>query len=330
MGFGEIGRDIYQLCLDEPEMEVAAISDIGPPDILHYLLRTDGRHPVDAALDANYLVSGRRRARILHGVAPRDVPWDAFGVDAVIDSTRRYRTLDSLGGHLDSGARRVILSSTPDEELDNLVVIGVNEEAIRATDRIVSGGSSTTNAAALLLNVFDRAFGVDYAMLTSIHAYAGDQPLRDQVGTQFRRSRSAAVNIIPNVDQAPRWIEHVLPRFRGRIEGSVLNVPVSHGSMLDLTAVLRDAGAGTEEVNAAVVRAAEAHPDVIESAGDPIVSSDVIGNPHSLVFDSQATMRTGKRLLKTICWYDNNRAQARRLLDLVKAYRNVDVQGGEA
>ncbi len=330
MGFGEIGRDIYQLCLDEPKIEVVAISDLGPPDILHYLLRTDGRRPVDAALDSNYLVSGRQRARVLHGVAPGDVPWDAFGVDAVIDSTRKYRTLDSLVGHLESGARRVILASTPDEELDNLVVIGVNEETAGATDRIVSAGSATTNAAALLLKIFDQAFGVDYAMLTSVHAYTGDQPLRDKVGTRFRRSRAAAVNIIPNVSPAPRWIEHLLPQFRGRLEGSVLNVPVSQGSMLDLTTVLRDSGAGIEAVNAAVVQAAGAHLDVIESAGDPIVSSDVIGNSHSLVFDSRATMRTGKRLLKTICWYDNNLAQACRLLDLVKVYRHVDAQGGEA
>ena len=330
MGFGEIGRDIYQLCLDEPEIEVVAISDIGPPEILHYLLQTDGRHPVDAALDSNFLVSGPQRARVLHGVAPRDVPWDAFGVDVVIESTHKYRTRDSLSGHLESGARRVILSSTPDEELDNLVVIGVNEDAINAADCIVSAGSSTTNAAALLLKILDQAFGVDYAMLTSVHPYTSDQPLRDRVGTQFRRSRSAAVNIIPNVSQAPRWIEHLLPQLRGKIEGSALNVPVRQGSMLDLTTAIRDSGAGIEEVNAAVVRAAGAHPGVIESTDDPIVSSDVIGNTHSLVFDSQATMRTGKRLLKTICWYDYNRAQASRLLDLVKAYRRVDLRGGEA
>ena len=328
MGFGEIGRDVYQLCLNYPDLEVVAISEIGTPEILHYLLQTDGRNPVDAALETNYLVSGEQRARIIHGVKPGDVPWDAFDVDIVIDSTRKHRTRESLAQHLVSGAGRVILSTVPDEEVDNLVVLGINEDAISAGDRIISAGSSTTNVAALMLKILDEAFGVEYAMMTSVHAYTSDQPLRDTAGKYFRRSRSAAVNIIPNLSYAPRWIEYVLPTMKGKIEGAALNVPVPLGSLLDLNTFIKQTDASIEDVNAAVATAAAARPGLIEITEDPIVSSDVIGNPHTVVFDSQATMRSKKRMVKTLSWYDNSLAHASRLIDLVRAYGRLDVEGG--
>ena len=327
MGFGEIGRDLYQLTLEEPEVEVVVISDLGRADILYYLLQSDGRNPVDAELESNFLVSDSQRARILHGVGPRDVPWDVFGVDIVIDSTNKHRTRGALQDHLESGARRVILSGVPDDELDNLVVIGVNEDSAAASDLIVSAGSPTTNAAALMLKILDRAFGVEYAMMTSVHAYTSDQPLRDTVGKNFRRSRSAAVNIIPNVSYSPRWIQRLLPHLKGKVEGSALNVPVPLGSLLDLTAILRDTAATVQDVNACLASAAAAEPAIIEVTDDPIVSSDVIGNPHTIVFDSQATMRSKKRMLKTLSWYDNSLAQASRLVDLARIYGQLE-EGG--
>ena len=320
MGFGEIGRDVYRLSLDQPDLEIVAISDIGRPDILHYLLQSDGRHPVDTELESNYLIDSGRRARIIHGIAPSDVPWDAFGVDIVIDSTHRYRTRETLQGHLDSGAKRVILSTVPDEELDNLVITGVNGDSIGDHDRIISAGSSTTNSAALMLKVLDNAFGVQQAMITSVHAFTSDQPLRNTVGKYFRRSRSAAVNIIPNISHSPRWIEYVLPHMKGKIDGFALNVPVPLGSLLDLTVVIETTNTTVAEVNAALVTAAEANPTIIEVTDDPIVSSDVIGNTHTVVFDSQATMRSAKRMVKTLSWYDNSLAQASRLIDITKAY----------
>mgnify|MGYP002725453027 CR=1 FL=1 len=330
MGFGEIGRDVYRLSLNQPEMEVVAISDIGRTDILHYLLKTDGRNPVDAELDGNFLVVGENKARLIHGIEPKDVPWDAFDVDIVIDSTHKYRTRSSMQAHLDSGAKRVILGSLPHDDIDRVIVMGVNDDSIEASDRLVSAASATTNALALMLDVLDKAFGVESAMMTTIHAYTSDQPLRNTAAGDFRRSRSAAENIIPNVNISPYWMEHILPRFKGKIEGSALNVPVPMGSLLDLTCVLTKGETTVEEVNAAMREASKKLSGFIEVTEDPIVSSDVIGNSHSMLFDTKGTMKSSKRMIKTLSWYDNSLGQAGRLIDLALAYGKLGVEGGAA
>ncbi len=330
MGFGEIGRDIYRLSLEEPDLEIVAISDLGKPDILHYLLETDGRSPVGTELKDNFLVKDGHKARVIHGVAPSDVPWDAFDVDVVIDSTHKYRTLETLQGHLDAGAKRVILSTIPYEEVDRMVIMGVNEDSISTSDRIVSAGSSTTNVLALMLKTLHEAFGVEACVATAIHAYTSDQPIRNLVGKYFRRSRSAAKNIIPNISYSAQWVEKVLPELEGKVQASALNVPIPLGSLLDLTTQLKKDGVSIEDVNTALFAAAGKHPDLIEVTEDPIVSSDVIGNTHTVVFDSKATMRSPKRMVKTLTWYDNSLAQASRIIDLAKAYGNVGVEGGAA
>ncbi len=331
MGFGEIGRDVYRLSLNQPEMEVVAISDIGRTDILHYLLKTDGRDPVDASLEGNFLVVGDQKARLIHGVEPKDVPWDAFDVDVVIDSTHKYRTREALQAHLNSGAKRVILGSLPQDNIDRVIVMGVNEDTMEASDKIVSAASATTNALAMMLDTLDKAFGVEHAMMTTIHAYTSDQPLRDTAAADFRRSRSAAENIIPNVNISPYWMEQILPRFEGKIEGSALNVPVPMGSLLDLTCVLTKGDSTIEEVNEAMRKAAGgALAGYIEVTEDPIVSSDVIGNAHSLLFDTKGTMKSSKRMVKTLSWYDNSLGQAGRLVDLALAYAKLGVEGGAA
>jgi len=330
MGFGEIGRDVYRLALDQPDMQVVAISDIGRADILHYLLKTDGRDPVHAALEGNYLVVGDQKARLIHGVEPKDVPWDAFDVDVVIDTTHKYRTRESMQAHLDSGAKRVILGSLPQDDIDRVVVMGVNEETMKASDKLVSAASATTNALALMLDTLDKAFGVESAMMTTIHAYTSDQPLRDTAAADHRRSRSAAENIIPNVNISPYWMEKILPRLKGKIEGSALNVPVPMGSLLDLTCVLTKGETTAEDVNNAMRKAAEKLSNLIEVTDDPIVSSDVIGNPHSVLFDSKGTMKSSKRMVKTLSWYDNSLGQAGRLVDLALAYGKLGVEGGAA
>lgn len=330
MGFGEIGRDIYRLSLEQPELEVVAISDIGRVDILHYLMKTDGRNPIEAEMDGNFLVKDGQKARIIHGVEPKDVPWDAFDVDIVIDSTHKYRTRKAMQAHLDSGAKRVILGSLPHDDIDRVVVMGVNDDTIEASDRLVSAASATTNALALMLDILDKAFGVESAMMTTIHAYTSDQPLRNTAAADFRRSRSAAENIIPNVNISPYWMEHILPRFKGKIEGSALNVPVPMGSLLDLTCVLTKGETTVEEVNDAMRKAAEKLSAYIEVTEDPIVSSDVIGNAHSLLFDTKGTMKASKRMVKTLSWYDNSLGQAGRLIDLALAYGKLGVKGGAA
>ncbi len=330
MGFGEIGRDIYRQSLKQPDMEIVAISDLGRADILHYMLLHDGREPVDVDLDGNYLVHGESTARIVRGVAPSDVPWDALGVDVVVDSTHKYRTRDTLQGHVDAGARRVILSTIPYADLDRMVICGVNEDQVSADDVIVSAGSSTTNVLAIMLKILDEAFGVEQALMTTIHAYTSDQPLRNTVGKYFRRSRSAAKNIIPNLSYSSQWVEKVLPSLKGKIEGAALNVPVPLGSLLDLTTVMGKTDVTVEEVNATLTAASEKMNALVEVTKDPIVSSDVIGNTHTVVFDAQATLKSAGRMVKTLSWYDNSLAQASRILDIINLYHAQDGKGGAA
>lgn len=331
MGFGEINRHLYRLCLEDNKIEIAVISDIGRPEILVYLLEAESKRnkgKIDVKLEGNYLVSKNGRARFVKGKAPTDVAWDAFNVDVVVDSTGKYRSKEEMNGHLLSGAKQVILSSLPSEEIDRIVIKGVNEHTMKKSDKLVSAGSSTTNATAIMLKILDEAFGVDYAMLTTVHSYTADQPLRDTAGTDFRRSRSAAENIIPNDTPTPRWLPVIMPEFKGRIEGTALNVPIPAGSLLDLTVVLKDETVTIEQVNKVIEKAAKKLPGTMEVCEDPIVSMDVVGNRHSVIYDKQATMRSKGKMLKVLIWYHSTLAIGSRIRELILAYQKINEQGG--
>nr|NQU88846.1 glyceraldehyde-3-phosphate dehydrogenase [Bacteroidota bacterium] len=331
MGFGEINRHLYRLCLEDERIEVVTISDIGRPEILVYLLQAESKRnkgKIDAKLEGNYLVSKNGRARFVKGKAPTDVAWDAFDVDVVVDGTGKYRTRDEMNGHLEAGAKRIILASLPSNEIDRIVMKGVNEHTMKKSDRLISAGSSTTNATAIMLKILDEAFGVDYAMLTTVHSYTADQPLRDTAGTDFRRSRSAAENIIPNETPTPRWIEQIMPEFKGRIEGTALNVPIPAGSLLDLTLVLKDPTVTIDQVDKAVEKRAKKIPDILQVCEDPIVSVDVVGNRHSVIYDKQATMRSKGKMVKVLIWYHNSLAMASRIKDIILAYETINEEGG--
>jgi glyceraldehyde 3-phosphate dehydrogenase len=213
----------------------------------------------------------------------------------------------------------VIYATLTSDPPDRVLVPGINMAEANAADRMVTAGSATTNAFALLLDALDGAFGVEYASMTTIHAYTSDQPLQDYAQGDARRSRSAAENIIPNSNESAAWVERLLPRFAGRLTGSALNVPVQHGSLLDVNAVLRADGVTAEAINEAMRAAAAERPGLIGVTEDPIVSSDVIGSRASLLFDARATQRAGKRLVKTLAWYETL-GHACRVLDVVRAY----------
>jgi glyceraldehyde 3-phosphate dehydrogenase len=327
MGFGETGRHLYRACLADDRVEVVAISDIGKPEILHYLLQSHMPKGTEVKLEGNHLVSSNGKARMVSGITPVHVPWDAFDVDFVVDATGKYKTREQLEQHLNSGARRVILASLPEDDIDRIAVMGVNHDSIQASDRIISSGSATTNAAALLIKTLNESFGVDYAVISSIHAYTADQPLRNVAGTDFRRSRSAAENIIPNFAPAVRWLQHVMPEMKGKIGGGALNVPVPEGSLLDLTTFLHKEFT-LDGVHEAMEAAAAAHPGLIEITRDPIVSTDVIGNSASLVYDVDAAMKSGKRLFKAIAWYHGYLSLAHRIKELMLLYHENDKKGG--
>lgn len=328
MGFGEIGRNLYNYCLNDDRFEIMVISDIGQPQILHYLLVSHLKVNAEVKLEGNYLVSKNGRARMMQGIAPGHVPWDAFGVDYVVDATGKYQSKAEMQAHLKAGAKRVILSFLPNEEIDNIVVIGVNDHTIKVTDRMISPGSATTNASALLLKILDEKFGVEYATITAIHEYTADQPLRDVAGRDFRRSRSAAQNIIPNTSPSTKWLPYIMPDFKGKVVGTALNVPVPSGTLLDLNTFLRNKDITLEDVNQAVAEKAAQLPHIIRVENDPIVSSDVIGDSHSVIYDVKAGMKSGGRILKTMAWYHSAASIPARIKELILAYDELDKKGG--
>ncbi|MBT4554804.1 MAG: aldehyde dehydrogenase [Candidatus Marinimicrobia bacterium] len=322
-GFGRIGRNIFRLGYDNPNYNFVAVSDFGSTEALHYLLSRDSVHGAmkdNVTLDGNHLLVKNQKVRVISGGEPGTIPWDAYDVDVVIDATGRFLKRSELSLHLDAGAKRVFVSRNPHESIDRYVIPGINDDTIEATDQIISTTSSTTQVLALMLKMLDESFGVQRAMMTTIHAYTSDQPLADAVGIDLRRSRSAVENIIPNTTFAPKIIEQIMPQFKGKLEGIAFNVPVPNGSCVDLTTELKHMPS-VEEVNGIVRKYAESSlKGIVGFTNDPIVSSDVIGREETMVYDAKATMLTKNALLKNICWYDNGWGFSKRILDMVDAY----------
>ena len=325
MGFGQTGRQIFELASRSDDVEVVAIADIGKPEILHYLLSSEVEQPERHRLEGNFLVNDSCRARLMEIDRPAEMPWDIFGVDVVIDSTGKYRDRASMEDHLDNGAPRVLLRTLPTDHIDRIVIPGLNEESASASDRMISAGSATTSALALLLDSLSDSFQIECGSMTTIHAFTSDQALQDYAGSDFRRSRSAAKNIIPNSHEASLWLGKILPEFEGKILTSALNVPVQEGCLLDVNLVMADESVDAEAVNEAMRAAAAKHPGIIGAVEDPIVSSDVIGNPLSLLFDTKGTIKAGNNTIKTLSWYENL-GHASRLLDVVRLYSKLDQQ----
>jgi glyceraldehyde 3-phosphate dehydrogenase len=323
MGFGQTGRQLYDLASLSDDIEVVAIADIGKPDILHYLLCAEVKNPERHELQGNFLVNPRFKARLMPIDRPAEMPWDMFGVDIVIDSTGKYRERSHMEDHLANGAPRVLLRTLPSDHIDRIVMPGINEDEIAASDRMISAGSGTTTALCLLLNILSKHFAIECASMTTIHSYTSDQALQDYAGSDFRRSRSAAKNIIPNSHDAALWLGRVLPQFDGKVLTSALNVPIHEGCLLDVNLVLEDENVSAEDINNAVRESVGDYPEIVAVVEDPIVSSDIIGNPHSLTFDTKGTIKAGKNIIKTLSWYENQ-GHAARLLDVVHLYANLD------
>ena len=323
MGFGQTGRQIYELASRSDDVEVVAIADIGKPDILHYLLRSEVEQAQRHELQGNFLVNPNFRARLMRIDQPAEMPWDMFGVDMVIDSTGKYREQHHMQDHLNNGAGRLLLRTLPLDGIDRIVMPGINSAAIDPSDRMISAGSATTTALCLLLHILSRHFSIECGSMTTVHAYTSDQALQDYAGSDFRRSRSAAKNIIPNNHEAGLWLGQVLPAFEGKILTSALNVPIHEGCLLDTNLIFADSAVSAEDVNQAVRDSAADYPGIVSVVEDPIVSSDVIGNPHSLLFDTKGTIKAGDHTIKTLAWYENL-GHAARLLDVVRLYAELD------
>ena len=328
-GFGRIGRNLFRLGYDNPKYNFVAISDFGSAEALHYLLVRDSIHGSmkdDVELDGNHLLVKEQKPRIISGGEPGNIPWDAFNVDIVIDATGRFLKRDELSAHLDSGAKRVLISRNPKDDIDRYVIPGINESSIHSSDKIISTTSSTTQVLALMLKMLDEEFGMQRAMMTTVHAYTSDQPLADAAGVDLRRSRSAVENIIPNTTSAPSIVEELMPQFSGKVDGIAFNVPVPNGSCVDLTTELNRMPS-VEEANNAIKKYSDTSmKGIVGYTSDSIVSSDVIGREETMVYDEKATMITKDSLLKTLCWYDNGWGFASRILDVVDAYAALEAK----
>jgi glyceraldehyde 3-phosphate dehydrogenase len=320
-GFGRIGRTVFRILASRPSVEVVGINDLFEADQLAYLLQYDtvmGRYPGEVAVDGEALRASGRRIALSHERDPERVPWREWGASIVIESTGAFRKRAEIERHIAAGAERVILTVPPKDEIDAMIVIGVNDGTLRASHRLVSNASCTTNCLAPVAMVLDDAFGIEDGLMSTVHAYTNDQRLADVPHKDLRRSRAAALNIIPTSTGAARAVGKVLPRLSGKIDGIAMRVPVPDGSIVELVVRTRSRP-GVKEVNAAVRAASMGNlARIIEYSEAPLVSTDIIGNPHSAVFDALSTRAEGDGYVRALAWYDNEWGYSQRVADLVE------------
>jgi glyceraldehyde 3-phosphate dehydrogenase len=318
-GFGRIGRNLLRAVKKyELDVEIVAVNDLTDPRTLGHLTKYDsvhGRFPGEVSVAGNDIVVDGVPITVLSERDPAALPWGELGVEVVVESTGFFTDRDAAAKHLAAGARKVVISA-PAKDEDITIVMGANEgDYDAAKHHVISNASCTTNSVVPMAKVLHDAFGIEQGLMTTIHAYTGDQRIHDAPHSDLRRARAAAVSIIPTTTGAAKAAALALPELKGRLDGMALRVPIPDGSVTDLTLVLsREVTA--DEVNAAMRAAAEGPlKGILEYCEDPIVSIDVVGNPHSCVFDSLATMATG-RLVKVLGWYDNEWGYSVRLAQL--------------
>lgn len=317
-GFGRIGRMMLRAALQRrAPLEFVGINDLTDAATLAHLLQYDsvhGRFPGSVRAEDSAIIIDGHRIPVSASPTLEDIPWG--DVDVVVEATGKFTRRADAEKHLQRGARRVLLTAPPKDSADAVIVLGVNDHTLTGQERIISNASCTTNCIAPMVKVLHDAFGVESALMVTVHAYTNDQRILDLPHKDLRRARAAALNIIPTTTGAARAVGAVLPELKGRIDGYALRVPVPDGSITDLTAVLRRP-VTREEVNAAFREAAEgALRGILQYTEEPLVSSDIIGNPHSCILDGLSTMAQGT-LVKVVGWYDNEWGYVNRLVDLL-------------
>lgn len=321
-GFGRIGRSVFRILSDLPEeFEVVAINDLYDNKALSYLLKYDtvmGTFDKSVRHDDEALYVNDKKILMTNHRDPAEANWGELGIDFVIESTGVFTVRSALEKHLTGGAKKVLLTVPPKDEIDAMVVYKVNDEILKADHRIISNASCTTNCLAPLAKVLDESFGIEHGLMTTVHAFTNDQRLADVPHKDFRRSRAAAENVIPTTTGAARAVGKVLPQLAGKLDGMAARVPVPDGSVVDLVVKLKerpDAAA----VNRAVQAAAEGQmKGVLQFSDEPVVSSDIIGNPHSSVFDSLVTQAKGDGYVRVLSWYDNEWGYSNRCVDIIR------------
>ncbi len=320
-GFGRIGRLVFRVMAASPnDFEIVAINDLSDAKNLALLLKYDSVHGrFDGTVEAGEgsLIVNGKEIRITQEKDPANLPWKALGCQIALESTGFFTNKASLQKHIDAGAHRVVLSAPAKDKLDATIVLGVNDQTLKPEHRIVSNASCTTNCLAPMAKVLHESFGIEKGLMTTCHAYTNDQRVADQIHSDPYRARSAAINIIPSTTGAAKAVGEVIPDLNGKLTGYSLRVPVPDGSIVDLTCILKK-DVTKDEVNAAIKAAADGPmKGILEYATDPLVSSDIIGNPHSSIFAADWTTVIGGNMVKTISWYDNEWGYSTRTAELI-------------
>ncbi len=322
-GFGRIGRNVFKIALERDNIEIVGINDLTNTKTLAHLLKydsTQGKFNGTATFDDGAIIVNGKRIPVSAERSPINIPW-AQTPDVVVESTGIFRSKESTkggyGDHLKNGAKKVILTVPAKDQIDNMIVLGVNDNELKDTDQCVSNASCTTNCLAPIAKILNDKFGIENGFMTTIHSYTNDQMILDAPHSDLRRARSAAVSQIPTTTGAAKAVGKVIPELKGKMDGLAIRVPTPTGSLVDLVANLR-VEATKEEINAAVKEAAEGPmKGIVEYTEDEIVSVDIIHNSHSSIFDAQSTMVMGKTV-KILSWYDNEWGYSNRVVDLIE------------
>ena len=322
-GFGRIGRLTLKAALDKENIQIVAVNDLTDSKTLAHLLKYDsvhGKFPGEVSAEGNDLNVNGHIIKVYSEKDPANLPWKELGIDVVVESTGVFRDREKISKHLQAGAAKVVLcvpSKTADD-VDATVVLGVNEHDLKADQQIFSNASCTTNCLAPVVKVLNDSFGFKKGLMNTIHAYTNDQIILDAPHKDLRRARAAAMSIIPTTTGAAKAVGLVIPELKGRVDGYAMRVPTPDGSVVDLTCEL-EKDVTKEDINKAMKQAAEGTmKGILEYCDEPIVSTDIIGNTHSSIFDSLLTQVIDGRFVKVVSWYDNEFGYANRVVDLIE------------
>jgi len=319
-GFGRIGRSLFRLLYQHPQIEIVAINDLSDARTLSHLLKYDsvhGQFPFEVSFNDEGILVEEKIFPLVNVPRLEDLNWGKFDVETLVECTGQFKTKTELQHHLEAGAKKVILSVPPSDDSVKMVVLGVNDWGLEKDDLMVSNASCTTNNAAPMLKVIHDAFEVEQAYITTVHSYTSDQSLHDKPHRDLRRARAASQSIIPTTTGAAKALTKIFPDLSEVIGGCGIRVPVPNGSLTDMTLNVKTSTT-IEEVNALFKKASETHlKGILEYSELPLVSIDIVGNPYSCVFDAEMTSVIGGNLIKLIGWYDNERGYSNRLIDLI-------------
>lgn len=319
-GFGRIGRNLFRLLINNEFIEVVAINDVAQASILAHLLKYDSVHgKIDNHISSgeHHIIVDQHSIPVTNFHHPKEINWDDYNVDIVVESSGKFKTSKDLKQHIKPGIKKVILAVPPEDDLIKMVVMGVNEHILDGSETIISNASCTTNNAAPMLEVIQRHFGVKHAYISTIHSYTSDQSLHDQPHKDLRRSRAAALSIIPTTTGAAKALTKIFPDLKNVIGGCGIRVPVPNGSLTDMTLNVNKTTT-IEEVNTAFKEASQTYlKNYLRYTTESLVSVDITGDTHSCIFDSQMTSVIGGDLIKLIGWYDNETGYSSRLIDLI-------------